>query len=79
MYLGSDVWHFQEELQSRTTCIWRAQARAIMESVMDQLSAPLGLAIDAWHTKKWRDKLRLWLMPTGWRPADVKKVNPQRK
>ena len=36
-----------------------------------------GLAIDAWHTKKWRDKLRLWLMPTGWRPADVKMSIPR--
>jgi alkylglycerol monooxygenase len=29
------------------------------------------LAKDAWHTKRWADKLRIWLMPTGWRPADV--------
>jgi sterol desaturase/sphingolipid hydroxylase (fatty acid hydroxylase superfamily) len=26
---------------------------------------------DAWYTKKWKDKLRIWLMPTGWRPDDV--------
>lgn len=26
---------------------------------------------DAWHTKSWWDKIRLWFMPTGWRPADV--------
>lgn len=26
---------------------------------------------DAWHTRQWRDKLRIWFMPTGWRPADV--------
>jgi len=26
---------------------------------------------DAWRTKSWKDKLRIWLMPTGWRPADV--------
>lgn len=36
-----------------------------------------GLAIDAWYTKEWRDKLRLWLMPTGWRPADVRKSIPR--
>ncbi len=29
------------------------------------------LAHDAYHTARWRDKLRLWFMPTGWRPADV--------
>lgn len=26
---------------------------------------------DAWHTQRWWDKLRIWFMPTGWRPADV--------
>ncbi len=29
------------------------------------------LARDAWHTRRWRDKCRIWFMPTGWRPADV--------
>ena len=29
------------------------------------------LAFDAWHAKSWIDKLRIWFMPTGWRPADV--------
>ena len=37
-----------------------------------------GLTIDAWHTKNWRDKLRLWVMPTGWRPADVKQSIPRK-
>ncbi|MEP6950480.1 MAG: sterol desaturase family protein [Ginsengibacter sp.] len=31
---------------------------------------------DAWHTEKWRDKLRIWLMPTGWRPVDVAQKFP---
>jgi len=31
---------------------------------------------DAWHTKSWKDKCRLWLMPTGWRPADVAEKYP---
>jgi alkylglycerol monooxygenase len=26
---------------------------------------------DAWHAQSWSDKLRIWFMPTGWRPADV--------
>lgn len=29
------------------------------------------LVKDAWRTKNVKDKLRIWLMPTGWRPADV--------
>jgi sterol desaturase/sphingolipid hydroxylase (fatty acid hydroxylase superfamily) len=31
---------------------------------------------DAWHTKSWKDKLRVWLMPLGWRPADVVEKYP---
>ena len=28
-------------------------------------------ARDAWHARRWRDKLQVWLRPPGWRPADV--------
>ena len=31
---------------------------------------------DAWRTKSYWDKLRIWFMPTGWRPADVKEAYP---
>ena len=37
------------------------------------------LVKDAWFTKSWKDKLRLWFMPTGWRPADVTKTHPEYK
>ncbi len=26
---------------------------------------------DSWHARSWRDKLRVWYAPPGWRPADV--------
>jgi sterol desaturase/sphingolipid hydroxylase (fatty acid hydroxylase superfamily) len=31
---------------------------------------------DAWNTKNFKDKLRIWFMPTGWRPADVAEKYP---
>ena len=31
---------------------------------------------DAWRTKSYWDKLRIWFMPTGWRPEDVKEKHP---
>ncbi len=31
---------------------------------------------DAWYASSWRDKLRIWFMPTGWRPEDVKMRRP---
>ncbi|MBX3421668.1 MAG: sterol desaturase family protein [Pirellulaceae bacterium] len=34
------------------------------------------LVQDAWHTRRWWDKLRLWVMPTGWRPEDVQQTYP---
>jgi sterol desaturase/sphingolipid hydroxylase (fatty acid hydroxylase superfamily) len=34
------------------------------------------LVLDAWRTRSIWDKIRIWFMPTGWRPADVKKRYP---
>jgi hypothetical protein len=34
-------------------------------------------AVDAWHARRWRDKLLLWLKPPGWRPADVEERYPK--
>lgn len=31
---------------------------------------------DAWRAEKYWDKVRIWFMPTGWRPADVRKNYP---
>ena len=30
------------------------------------------LIIDAWHTRRLINKIKIWFMPTGWRPDDVK-------
>jgi len=34
------------------------------------------LARDCWNTKMLKDKIKIWFMPTGWRPADVIKKYP---
>jgi alkylglycerol monooxygenase len=31
---------------------------------------------DAWRAKDWKDKFRIWLKPTGWRPPDVAALYP---
>ena len=31
---------------------------------------------DAWRTNSYWDKFRIWFMPTGWRPSDVKEKYP---
>ncbi|NND26371.1 MAG: sterol desaturase family protein [Flavobacteriaceae bacterium] len=35
------------------------------------------LAFDAWHTQRFSDKVKIWFMPTGWRPADVNERFPR--
>jgi len=35
------------------------------------------LARDSWRTERWRDKLRVWLAPPGWRPADLEASDPK--
>lgn len=36
-------------------------------------------AKDAWHARRWRDKLLVWIKPPGWRPADVAERFPSRR
>lgn len=36
----------------------------------------VSLLSDAFRTKSWLDKVKIWFMPTGWRPADVEKSYP---
>ncbi|MCX2719278.1 sterol desaturase family protein [Lentiprolixibacter aurantiacus] len=35
------------------------------------------LVQDAWRANNYWDKLRIWFMPTGWRPADVARKYPR--
>lgn len=34
---------------------------------------------DAWRAQSWSDKLKIWFMPLGWRPADVAEKYPVNK
>jgi len=38
-----------------------------------------GLLQDAWYTRSWHNKLKIWFMPTGWRPEDVLKRFPKKQ
>ncbi|MFD2165036.1 sterol desaturase family protein [Thalassotalea euphylliae] len=33
---------------------------------------------DAWRTGSWRDKVKVFFMPPGWRPSDVNKTHPRK-
>ncbi|HYE38822.1 MAG TPA: lysoplasmalogenase family protein, partial [Ramlibacter sp.] len=48
--------------------------RAPLESwdpLWSNLEVYWALAKDSWHARSWADKLRVWIKPPGWRPADV--------
>jgi len=48
--------------------------RAPLESwdpLWSNLEVYWALARDSWHARSWGDKLRIWIRPPGWRPADV--------
>lgn len=34
---------------------------------------------DSWYTRSWRDKLKVWVARTGWRPADMEAAYPRDK
>jgi len=50
-----------------------------LNPIVANLQVWRSLASDAWHTKSWQDKLRIWFMPTGWRPEDLTISNPMTK
>lgn len=60
------------EEDSREPCVYgtRAPLRS-WDPLWANAEVYAALARDAWHTRRWNDKLRVWLKPPGWRPADV--------
>ncbi len=37
------------------------------------------MAKDSWRTRRWQDKLKVWVARTGWQPEDVAASHPRRK
>ena len=62
---------FQEELDEEP-CIYgvRGQLKS-WNPVWANLHYYWIMLQDSWRARRWRDKLRVWNAPPGWRPADV--------
>jgi alkylglycerol monooxygenase len=62
---------FQEE-DPREPCVYgtRAPLRS-WDPLWANAEVYAALAHDSWHARSWADKLRVWIKPPGWRPADV--------
>tara|TARA_A100001037_G_scaffold120677_1_gene109817 strand:+ start:808 stop:2067 length:1260 start_codon:yes stop_codon:yes gene_type:complete len=62
---------FQEELDDVPCVFGTLKPVMTWNPVLINFIHLWGLIQDAWNTRKWSDKLKLWFMPTGWRPSDV--------
>ena len=62
---------FQEELDEVPCVFGTLKPVRTWNPVLINFIHLWGLIQDAWNTRKWNDKLKLWFMPTGWRPGDV--------
>ncbi len=73
---------FQQELDDEPVIYGVRRAVGSFNPFWANLHTWWSLAQDAWRTARWQDKLKIWFMPTGWRPNDVStsypinKVNP---
>tara|TARA_B100000902_G_scaffold380580_1_gene416147 strand:+ start:784 stop:2043 length:1260 start_codon:yes stop_codon:yes gene_type:complete len=62
---------FQEELDEVPCVFGTLKPVRTWNPVLINFIHLWGLIQDAWNTRKWNNKLKLWFMPTGWRPSDV--------
>lgn len=67
---------FQEELEEVPPQYGVLKPAATWNPILINFQHFWRLCVDAWRTRRWRDKLRIWFMPTGWRPADVAEKYP---
>ena len=62
---------FQEELESVPPVYGVLKPVSTWNPVIINFQHLYGIAKDAWRTKNWTDKFKIWFMPTGWRPKDI--------
>ncbi|MEK6151673.1 sterol desaturase family protein [Flavobacteriaceae bacterium 3-367] len=67
---------FQEELETVPPQYGVLKPAATWNPVRINFQHLWRLIKDAWRTQSYWDKVRIWFMPTGWRPADVKEKFP---
>jgi sterol desaturase/sphingolipid hydroxylase (fatty acid hydroxylase superfamily) len=67
---------FQEELEEEPPVYGSKRQLDTWNPIKHNFAHLILMIKDAWRARSWRDKLRLWFMPTGWRPEDVKAKFP---
>lgn len=67
---------FQEELDEQPVIFGIRSSLKSWNPLYANVQVYAQLWRDSWHTKSWRDKCRVWLGRTGWRPEDVTQAFP---
>ncbi len=73
IFIFWDIWFgsFQEELDHVPPVYGITRPVSTWNPIKINFQHIWLLMKDAWHTHSWKDTWRVWIMPTGWRPADV--------
>lgn len=67
---------FQEELENVPPQYGVLKPARTWNPILINFQHLWRLIQDAWRTANYWDKLRIWFMPTGWRPSDVAEKYP---
>jgi uncharacterized membrane protein YhhN len=62
---------FQEEMDSEPCVYGTRGALNSWDPLWANAEVYVALSKDAWATRRWVDKLRIWFMPPGWQPQDL--------
>ena len=68
---------FQEELEDEIPVYGVLKPVRTWNPIWINFQHFWAILCDAWHAKNWLDKLKVWFMPTGWRPKDVSERFPR--
>lgn len=73
IFIFWDKWFgtYQEELEQVAPVYGITRPASTWNPIKINFQHFFLLLKDAWQTENWKDKFRIWLMPTGWRPDDV--------
>ena len=67
---------FQEEIENLEPIYGTLRPVSTWNPIIINFKHLWQLIKDAWYAEKLIDKLKIWFMPTGWRPNDVKEKLP---
>jgi len=78
IFIVWDKWFgtFQEELEEEVPVYGVKKAVATWNPILINFQHAWRIWLDFFRTKSWKDKARIWFMPTGWRPDDVAEKYP---